>query len=85
MAKSNFKEGIVGGVPEGVRVANKFGEVAAINPANNNVEKVELHDCGIVYREKDPYSICIMTEGTNFDDLSKVIGDISKIIWAHTE
>lgn len=81
MTKSTFDKGIVAGVPKDIKVANKFGERTSINTTTNRVAKVELHDCGIVYRKDRPYILCIMTEGSNFEDLTQIISDISSILY----
>lgn len=81
MSKSTFKEGLVRGIPVGTVISHKFGEVSAVDAATGKTQKVELHDCGIIYRKDNPYIICISTEGDSFADLAKVLADISRIIW----
>lgn len=72
-----FKDGLVAGVPAGVAVAHKFGEreVGIVD---------QLHDCGIIYANNHPYILCVMTRGTDVDTLSKVVADISKIVYNDT-
>jgi hypothetical protein len=79
MTKSNFK-GIAAPLPSSVIVAHKFGERSVFDQ-NGNVLKRELHDCGIVYKDTHPYTICIMTEGKDFDTLNTVISDLSKDVY----
>ena len=78
LSETDFKEGLVAGVPSGTVVAHKFGEFIGSEGASPSLE---LHDCGIVYAPKHPYTVCIMTEGKNAADLEKVIADISKIVY----
>jgi beta-lactamase class A len=73
LARSEFRDGLVAGVPPGVPVANKFGE-----REENGV--VQLHDCGIVYAPERPYILCVMTEGDRFADLAAVIADVSRLV-----
>ena len=73
LKESEFKEGIASGVPVGTVVANKFGERTVVNSQY-------LHDCGIVYAKR-PYVLCVMTKGTDFDHLKKIIQDISRIVY----
>ncbi len=85
LSKTTFTQGLVAGVPSGIVVAHKFGERTisvqdATNPANNDVTN-ELHDCGIIYAPNDPYLLCVMTKGADFDVLQKVISDISGMAW----
>jgi beta-lactamase class A len=76
LANSEFKKGLVAGIPENIVVAHKFGE-----RTYTDSDIKQLHDCGIVYNTDDPYLLCIMTRGTNFDTLSEVIQSISKSVW----
>ncbi|MEO6332559.1 MAG: serine hydrolase [Candidatus Paceibacterota bacterium] len=78
MSKTTFNIGLVAGVPEGTVVSHKFGERSFSE--NGNVVH-ELHDCGIVYSENDPYFLCVMTKGDDFIKLQKVISDISTTAW----
>lgn len=83
MSQTTFTQGLVAGVPAGTVVSHKFGErtiTAADNVTNPAVTR-ELHDCGIIYAPNDPYLLCVMTKGTDFDSLQTVISDISAITW----
>ncbi len=79
LSKTTFREGIVAGLPERTVVAHKFGE--HIQPANGGIGHVELHDCGIVYTEKSPYFLCVMTKGKNIEPLKGVIKNISGLVY----
>lgn len=46
-------------IPDGVRIANKTGELPGIE-----------NDAAIVYGDKNPYIICIMTDGLTDSDLA---------------
>jgi beta-lactamase class A len=74
LSESSFKDGLVSGVPENVLVSHKFGERITDN-------LMQLHDCGIVYKEDKPYLICVMTRGENFEKLKWVIKATSERIW----
>ena len=76
LTESSFDSGLERGVPSTVRVAHKFGTRSY---GANNLK--QLHDCGIVYAEKTPYILCVMTQGKSFDDLTTCIADISKIVY----
>lgn len=73
LSKTDFKKGIVAGVPGSITVAHKFGERAY----NDSSEK-QLHDCGIVYYPSHPYLICIMSRGNSFASLENTIKTISQ-------
>ncbi len=76
LTETTFKDGIVAGVPENIKVAHKFGE-----RIDEETEGLQLHDCGIVYAPGNPYLLCVMTRGDNFENLSKIIKKISEIIY----
>jgi beta-lactamase class A len=77
LSQSVFTKGLVAGVPQGIVVAHKFGERGFDNSNPN-----QLHDCGIVYA-KQPYVVCIATQGQDYDTLAGVIANISKMIYAY--
>lgn len=72
LAQSNFDNGLTEGVLQDVKVSHKFGERSL-----ENGEK-QLHDCGIIYYPENPYLLCIMTRGNDFDNLAEIISIISE-------
>jgi beta-lactamase class A len=76
---SEFRSGIVAGVPPGIPVAHKFGE------REEDTGVKQLHDCGIVYHPRDHYLLCIMTLGKDEQKLASVIADISRLIYAEID
>lgn len=78
LSQSKFTQGIVAGVPKGTVVAHKFGERTMVAGESR---QSQLHDCGIVYKKDSPYIMCIMTHGDDFETLSNVIADISRIVY----
>jgi beta-lactamase class A len=80
LTKSKFKA-MAASLPKDIIVADKFGE-RQVDDMNGTIVKRELHDCGIVYSKSfSPYSICVMTEGTNFTDLESIIKDLSLVTY----
>lgn len=79
LAEASFKPGIKSGIPNDVIVANKFGERTTSEGIH------QLHDCGIVYYPQNPYLLCIMTRGQDFNNLSQVIGEVSKMFYEEIE
>lgn len=77
LSQSTFKNGIVAGVPENVKVAHKFGEAEGIQ-SDGTVQSRILNDCGIVYKPDAPYILCLMTEGQDYTQMEKVMERISK-------
>lgn len=72
LSQTSYKSALVAGVPPDVTVAHKYGD--AINPIT------QLHDCGIIYYSPEhPYLLCVMTSGSDFSSLQKVIKDISNL------
>jgi beta-lactamase class A len=74
LAETEFPEGIPAGVAPGITVAHKFGERRYLKG------ETELHDCGIIYHPEGPYLLCVMTVGSDLDQLKKIIRDISGIV-----
>lgn len=78
LSRSKFKLGIRKGIGQDDYAATKFGEV---NYELNGETIIELHEGGIVYCEDNPYILCVMTRGTNFEDQANVIETISKVLY----
>lgn len=81
LSQSEFKAGIVAGVPPGIPVAHKFGERTL--PKAVNVKS--LHDCGIVYYPTSAYLLCVMTNGADFQVLDDVIREISSAVFQEVD
>lgn len=75
LAKATFPQGIEKGVPQGTTVAHKFGEYIVSEGDKR------LNDCGIVYKPHDPYLLCVMTRGKDFDKLAATIAGASNIVY----
>ncbi|TSC75624.1 MAG: beta-lactamase [Parcubacteria group bacterium Gr01-1014_31] len=80
LTETDFKKGLPAGVDPGVSVAHKFGE----RGQKDSPDK-QLHDCGIIYHPQRPYLLCIMTRGSDFDALVKIIRDISAFTYRRIE
>lgn len=75
LAESEFNEGLRKGVPDHISIAHKFGERYL------KTGEKQLHDCGVIYYPNNPYLLCIMTRGDNFDNLKQIIQEISKLVY----
>lgn len=84
LSYADFPEGIIGGIPRGVTVAQKFGERTILTPGGK-VIRHELHDCGIVYYPNHPYLLCVMTKGGEFDALASAIRNVSALIYGEVD
>lgn len=76
LSNSEFTQGIVSSVPASIIVSHKFGERHFPDGTN------QLHDCGIVYNPHRPYLVCVMTKGTDFNDLETAIKQISNKVYS---
>ncbi|WP_293894261.1 serine hydrolase [Flavobacterium sp.] len=74
LSQSNFKEGILKGLPPGTKVAHKFGE-------SGNQNDKQLHESAIVYLANKPYLLTVMTKGKDNKKLSQFIGEISQTVY----
>lgn len=79
LSKSHFEIGLRGGVPLDVVVANKFGERFWDDGTK------QLHDCGVVYYPENPYLLCIMTRGNDYNQLAKIIREISEKVYKEVD
>lgn len=76
-ARTTFREGLVAGVPPQTKVSHKFGEWSSdVGGARAH----QLHDCGIVYPERGPYVLCVMTRGPAMDALPGVIAGVARAV-----
>jgi hypothetical protein len=74
LAESDYEKGLRAGIPAEIPIAHKFG----IRTESNTVR--QLHDCGIVYFPGNPYTLCIMTRGSELHNLERAIGKIARIV-----
>lgn len=76
LSRVDFKEGLVADIPAQVTVAHKFG---LQGNSTTDIASRELHDCGIVYRERGDYLLCVMTKSsstrTNAENTIKAISN----------
>lgn len=79
LMQSDFTRGLKNGVPRDIKIAHKFGERTSLDGAR------QLHDCGIVYYPQNPYLLCVMTRGRDFNDLEAVISHISKEVYQEVD
>ncbi len=74
LSQTNFHHGLKAGVGENVVVSHKYGERSILGSQ-------QLHDCGIIYHRNNPYLLCLMTRGSNFDKMQNVIAEISELVY----
>jgi beta-lactamase class A len=79
LEQSSFTQGVRAGVPQGVMVAHKFGELSAPDGTK------QLQDCGIVYYPGNPYVLCVMARGDNWDELQASIQTLSRMVYEEVD
>ena len=84
LSQSDFSKGIEAGVPNGILIAQKFGDARIPNAQGQQVG-AELQDCGIIYYPDHPYVLCVMTKGANISVLESTISNISQIVYQDIE
>jgi beta-lactamase class A len=77
LSETDFRSGLVAGVPAGVKVAHKWGA----HLSGERQEVKQLHDCGIVYHPERPYLLCVMTSGSSFEYLDDAIAVVSRSVY----
>lgn len=80
LTRSTFHQGLVAGLPQGTKVAHKYGIFAS-----EDGKESQLHDCGIVYHVRSPYILCIMTRSPSLDTNAKIIQEIARTVDAEVE
>ncbi len=78
LSKSEYKNGLVSGVPDGVTISHKFGE-------RSDRGVYQLHDCGVIYYPGNPYLLCVMTRGNSFKSQEGLIQEISSYIYTEVD
>lgn len=74
LSHSDFKKGMLNGLPDNLRVVHKFGE------AGDGVN-AHFSEAGIVYINASPYLVTIMTKGKNNELLPGAVSNISKKVF----
>lgn len=80
LSQSTFTQGIVAGLPQGIKVAHKFGEGTGTDERGKLVTYT-LNDCGVIYKPEKPFILCIMTEGLDFSQMEAVIQSVAKVTY----
>lgn len=83
LTESEFREGLVAGVPAGITVSHKFGEKGEIDAKGE--AHLQLHDCGIVYHPVKPYCLCVMTTGSDYRSMAAAIADVSRAVFQEVD
>lgn len=82
LSVSEYKDGLVAGVPKDIVVAHKFGERAVLDDSGKIIPgQTQIHDCGIVYYPKNPYLLCIMTRGSDLTSQQNAIKELSMFVY----
>ena len=83
LTQSAYRDGAVALLPSSVQVAHKFAERTIMDPANPSNVVRQLHECGLVYAKNgdEPYTFCIMTEGTDYGQLQTILQNLSLEIY----
>lgn len=74
LSKSDFKRGLVSGVPEDVMVSHKFGYFKS-----DFSTAIQFTHCGIVYVPKRPYLLCVNTRSEDARMLENRIDQVQEI------
>lgn len=74
LGQCDFKDGIVKGLPKGVKLLHKFGE-------SGTSQEMQLHESAIIYLKNRPYLLTVMTKGKDNKSLSGLISEISAAVF----
>lgn len=70
LSETDYKDGLVAGIPANITIAHKFGQHGTETLPSNAISEWELHDCGIIYHPDRPYFLCVMTRGQVSENLA---------------
>ncbi|MEO6490145.1 MAG: serine hydrolase [Ferruginibacter sp.] len=74
LSHSDFTGGMLNSLPRDIKVVHKFGE------AGDGID-AHFNESGIIYINKSPYLITIMTKGKRNNDLPPIVSMISKKVF----
>lgn len=75
LSETDFNDGIVKGIDDNIVISHKYGQIS-----DNKL--MQLHDCGIIYFPDNNYILCVMVKGYNLKNMTTVIQEVSKTIYA---
>ena len=86
LLKSSFRTGMVAGIPPNVDIASKHGErrISATTDGEDK-ELSQLHEFGIIYYPNRPFLLGIMVRGKDFDQMSKIVRDITRLVYEEVD
>ena len=76
LSQSDFKNGILAGLPEGTKVIHKFGETGTESEGN-----AQLHEMSIIYLPAGPIIFSVMTKGKSKTEQAELITALTKTIY----
>jgi len=80
LTKTEFEDWLVAWISDrDITISHKFGERSIWGV--NWIERMQLHDCWIVYYPNHPYILCIMTRWYNWNKLKEILQEVSSIVY----
>ena len=78
LSQTVYAGGLRQGIPRTIPIAHKFGE-------RFTEDYNQLHDCGIVYYPGNPYLLCVMTRGDDFEKMADFIAEMSAAVYQEVD
>jgi beta-lactamase class A len=86
LARSSLKHGMASGIPLNIGIASKFGErTVKIVENGKETELQQMHEFGIIYHPRRPFLIGIMARGDDLNSLTKIIRDITSLVYEEVD
>ncbi len=86
LSKLSFRDGMAAGVPPNIEIACKQGErKISVSMEGQQQEVQQLHEVGIIYHPNRPFLLGVMAQGNDVDRLSKVIRDITRLVYEEVD
>jgi beta-lactamase class A len=86
LSNFSFRNGMASGVPPNIEIAYKEGERTITDSTGGEQhELLQLHAFGIIYHPNRPFLLGITAKGTDIDHLTKVIRDITRLVYEEVD
>lgn len=84
LSKSTSRDGMAAAIPANVDIAGKVGK-RKVAANDQGPEAVQLHEVGIIYHPHRPFLLGIMARGSDADELTAAIRDITRLIYQEVD
>jgi beta-lactamase class A len=85
MTENVYKDALVAGVPSGTAIPHNFSINLLKDDANDANDLWQVFDAGIIYYPGFPYTLSVMTQGSDPRSQIKAIAEVSRFIYGKVD